>query len=151
MFVTYEYVHLHTPHCIYVTLRSQSIRCLVRRIRNESCHIYEWVISNMWMRRIIHQMHKGWRRILVFVGHFPQKSPVISVSFAETNCNLEHPVGRRHSTGWILGRIRIFRSCPWELLVDLFSMYLSGTSIQHARLEWIWFVGSLKSGLLCRI
>jgi len=38
----------------------------------------------------------GWRRFigcLILIGHFLQKSPMISGSFAQITCNLRHPVG----------------------------------------------------------
>jgi len=46
----------------------------------------------------------GWRRpigCLIFIGHFPQKSPTISCSCVERYLQLRHPVHLRHPVLWL--------------------------------------------------
>jgi len=51
-------------------------------------------------QKCCHTLNAGWRRLidcLIISCHFPQKSPVISGSFAKKMTrNLKHPVGLRH-------------------------------------------------------
>jgi len=45
------------------------------------------------------ELFSGWQRpagCLILIGHFPQKSLIISSYFAENDLQLEEPLGPRH-------------------------------------------------------
>jgi len=62
-------------------------------------HVLYNIFTCMYVSSTYSCVCTGWRRVtgrLIFIGHFLQKSPIISGSFARKACNLKHPMGLRH-------------------------------------------------------
>ena len=79
--------------------RSTNYRALLRKVT------YEYDSTPLSMTDNV--SHKEWRRIigcLIFIGHFPQKSPLTSGSLREMTCSLRHPMSLCHPVLHVLLR-----------------------------------------------
>jgi len=78
-----------------------------------------------------------WRRpieCLIFWGHFPQKSHIISGSFAEKTCNLRHPDNiLNHSTRWITIHAQLIHVSIFLWICRAFSKW----DMTHSYVSWM--------------
>jgi len=107
---TFMYTDIHIHEYAYMDIHHTHISMSVSKYMYMCVWVYLCGYTHGYVRMThgyvcIHthtSPHTGWAGICI--DQFPQKSPIISGSFATTTCNLRHPMGLRHPVpAWIRG------------------------------------------------
>jgi len=141
-----SYTHTHAHTCVCVDERASRVTHI--GMTNQCAVPIECDMT--------HSTRTGWRRpieCLIFTGHFLQKIPIVSGSFAENDLQLKAFYGSTPPCTWVVSHIEMHHVTQvWMSHVKhinerwhAYECVMSQVEMSHVmRMGWLRLVGSLK-------